>query len=156
MDFAENGQPAMSFSTPPFRPFPELQVKALFVSARHLSARLKHAVNGLHGPLPDGYERVFRANVSSLDHLAELLRVAGDTLDWHIEMTPPVREGPGLSERELDILRYMCAGDSNALIAQKLNYSVGTIKAHVRTILKKLDATDRTQAAVIAVKRGLI
>ena len=61
-----------------------------------------------------------------------------------------------LTERELEILDLIVAGCSNADIAEKLYITVGTVKTHVRNILNKLGADDRTQAAVRALRSGLI
>jgi DNA-binding NarL/FixJ family response regulator len=61
-----------------------------------------------------------------------------------------------LTERELEILELIVAGDSNALIAEKLYVTIGTVKTHVRSILSKLCVDDRTQAAVRALRSGLV
>jgi two-component system, NarL family, response regulator len=62
---------------------------------------------------------------------------------------------PELSERELQVLKYM-TGKSNKEIAQVIYVSENTVKAHVKSILAKMDATGRTEAIAIAIKRGLI
>jgi DNA-binding NarL/FixJ family response regulator len=61
-----------------------------------------------------------------------------------------------LTERELDVLMTVAAGNSNKIVAGKLSISEETVKSHVRSILSKLRANDRTHAVTIAVKRGLI
>jgi two-component system, NarL family, response regulator LiaR len=61
-----------------------------------------------------------------------------------------------LTGRELEILECIVSGCSNAQIAEKLFVTVGTVKTHVRNILNKLGASDRTQAAVRALRAGLI
>ncbi|HEY9818736.1 MAG TPA: response regulator transcription factor [Candidatus Obscuribacterales bacterium] len=61
-----------------------------------------------------------------------------------------------LTHRELEILELIVAGGSNANIAKALDVTVGTIKTHVRHILSKLCADDRTQAAVRALRSGLV
>lgn len=63
---------------------------------------------------------------------------------------------PELSERELQVLQYMANGRSNKEIGQVLYISENTVKAHVKSILAKLDAMGRTEAIAIALKRGLI
>lgn len=60
-----------------------------------------------------------------------------------------------LSERELDVLRLMALGLSNADIAQRLFLSEGTVRNYVSGIFAKLGVSDRTQAAVIALRYGL-
>lgn len=61
-----------------------------------------------------------------------------------------------LTDRELEILELIVAGCSNAAIAEKLFITVGTVKTHVRNILNKLCANDRTEAAVRALRSGLV
>lgn len=61
-----------------------------------------------------------------------------------------------LTSREVQILRLVADGTNNLDIADKLNISLGTVKGHIRDILDKLQAADRTQAAVIALRRGFI
>ena len=64
----------------------------------------------------------------------------------------PVEE---LSEREMDVLRLIAAGLSNAAIADSLHISVSTVKTHVRHILEKLNVSDRTGAALWAVRNNI-
>ncbi len=61
-----------------------------------------------------------------------------------------------LTERELDVLRLIAQGNSNAIIAEQLVLSEKTVKGHVSNILSKLHMTDRTQAAVFAWQQGLL
>lgn len=61
-----------------------------------------------------------------------------------------------LTPRELDVLRLIVDGCSNAAIAEQLYISVGTVKTHVRSILNKLCVSDRTQIAVRALRGGLV
>ena len=61
-----------------------------------------------------------------------------------------------LTNRELQVLRHVALGLSNREIGDSLSISIETVKEHVQNILRKLDAADRTEAAVWAVKRGLI
>jgi two-component system NarL family response regulator len=63
---------------------------------------------------------------------------------------------PELTERELDVLRRIVAGRSNKEIAADLGITEGTVKTHVNHVLDKLSVHDRTQAALTAVKRGLV
>ncbi len=67
----------------------------------------------------------------------------------------PPAESP-LTPRELEILRLIAEGTGNAEIAEKLHLGLGTVKGHIRDILEKMSANDRTQAAVLALRRGLI
>jgi DNA-binding NarL/FixJ family response regulator len=61
-----------------------------------------------------------------------------------------------LTNRELQVLRHVALGLSNREIGRSLGISIETVKEHVQNILRKVDANDRTQAAVWAVRRGLI
>ncbi len=61
-----------------------------------------------------------------------------------------------LTDRELEVLQLIVEGCSNAVIAERLYITVGTVKTHVRNILNKLCADDRTQAAVRALRSGLV
>jgi DNA-binding NarL/FixJ family response regulator len=61
-----------------------------------------------------------------------------------------------LTEREVQILQRVAAGKSNKLIAAELAISEGTVKTHMKSILPKLDASDRTHAVMIALKRGIL
>lgn len=61
-----------------------------------------------------------------------------------------------LTPRETEVLRLIADGVGNVEIAQQLNIGLGTVKGHVRDILEKLAASDRTQAAVVALRRGFI
>jgi DNA-binding NarL/FixJ family response regulator len=68
------------------------------------------------------------------------------------EHTPRI----GLTARELEVLRLMAEGKSNGEIAVRLGRAEGTMKIHVRNILSKLGATDRTQAVTTALRRGIL
>ena len=61
-----------------------------------------------------------------------------------------------LTEREVEVLRQVAEGNANKIIADQLKISEETVKAHMRSILSKLGANDRTHAVTIAVKRGII
>ena len=61
-----------------------------------------------------------------------------------------------LSARELEVLRLVARGYSNKEVGSELAVAEGTIKVHVKSILSKLGVSDRTQAILAAVKRGII
>ena len=61
-----------------------------------------------------------------------------------------------LTDRETQVLRRVAAGKSNKLIAAELDISEGTVKTHMKSILPKLNASDRTHAVMIALKRGIL
>ncbi|MGA1561717.1 MAG: response regulator [Gammaproteobacteria bacterium] len=60
-----------------------------------------------------------------------------------------------LTPREFEILQHLAEGQSNKVIARELGISDGTVKLHVKSILRKLNVHSRVEAAVIAVERGL-
>jgi DNA-binding NarL/FixJ family response regulator len=61
-----------------------------------------------------------------------------------------------LSDREIEVLRYVATGTSNKIIAAHLSVSEATIKGHMKSILSKLGANDRTHAVTIAMRRGFL
>ena len=65
-------------------------------------------------------------------------------------------EGEILTDREIDVLRFVAYGASNLLIAEELSISVNTVKTHIKNILAKLRLENRTQAATYAVMKGII
>jgi len=68
----------------------------------------------------------------------------------------PAKHGDELTQREIDVLRLVAEGKTNAEIAHSLFISVGTVKVHVERIINKLGVSDRTQAAVRAVELGYL
>ncbi len=71
-------------------------------------------------------------------------------------LQPKIKRPFSLSEREYEILCLLVEGNSNQKMAEKLFLSAETIKTHMRHLMEKLEVADRTQAAVKAVKEGLI
>jgi len=69
---------------------------------------------------------------------------------------PETQVGSELSERERDVLRLLARGLTNAEIADRLALTRGTVRNYVSSILTKLGVEDRTQAALIAVRYGLV
>jgi len=61
-----------------------------------------------------------------------------------------------LTEREIEVLRHIAGGNRNRDIADRLFISEETVKVHIKHIMEKLGAADRTQAVAIAVRRGII
>jgi DNA-binding CsgD family transcriptional regulator len=67
-----------------------------------------------------------------------------------------VRETLGVSERELQVLELMAAGQSNKEIARRLNVSPNTVKTHVARLFEKLEARRRTEAILRARELGIL
>jgi len=61
-----------------------------------------------------------------------------------------------LTDREIDVLRHIAGGNRNRDIAEKLFISEETVKVHIKHLMEKLGASDRTQAVAIGVRRGII
>ena len=94
-------------------------------------------------------ERVFPA------HLVSLL-LANHRPRPATEQTPRLQPGgPSLSEREIEIVQCLVAGDSNKAIANRLGVTEATVKVHLKSILRKIHARNRTQAAIWAINNGL-
>ncbi|MBI3933032.1 MAG: response regulator transcription factor [Acidobacteria bacterium] len=72
------------------------------------------------------------------------------------ERLAEARTWPGLTPRETEVLEFLADGLRDREIAERLGLTVATVKVHVHRILEKLDAQDRTEAVMRAVKRGLI
>jgi DNA-binding NarL/FixJ family response regulator len=84
-----------------------------------------------------------------------------DALTPYIESRPaPVLATPDilddLSQREIEVLRLLAAGKSNREIADALCISLNTVATHVRNILAKTGAANRTEAAAYALRHGLL
>lgn len=114
--------------------------------------------------------RGFLLKDASLDQLTEAIReaaqgrtyvqaggtrVAAD-LERLGEPTYEAREAPDLTDREIEVLRLIARGFSNAEIAGVLDVAEGTVKNHVSNVLSKLQVRDRTRAALTALDRALI
>ena len=85
----------------------------------------------------------------------------GDSVLRHVKDAMAKRREPAdreipLTNREMQVLRHVALGLSNREIGRSLGISIETVKEHVQNILRKIDVTDRTQAAVWAVKRGIV
>jgi DNA-binding NarL/FixJ family response regulator len=92
--------------------------------------------------------------------LAETIRTVHAGRRWvpaeiAAEITEHVAED-ALSNREVEVLRRIARGTSNKIVAEQLAISEATVKSHVKSILSKLQANDRTHAVTIALKRGFI
>ena len=131
---------------------PGVLPKVLIVTGRAGEVEIRRAMEaGVHGYLLDGCspeELVdgVRAVRRGLRHLSEL---AGHRMAESLTHK-------ALTSRESEVLGLMAGGCSNKVISRELNIAVGTVKAHAKGILMKLDATSRTEATAVASRRGLL
>lgn len=105
---------------------------------------------------------------SDPDRIVDAVRIASeggayfDPLIAHVVLakfapgTSQEARSTPLTPRETDILRLISEGLANGEIAEHLHIGLGTVKGHIRDILEKLSASDRTQAAVVALRKGYI
>lgn len=105
---------------------------------------------GVHG---------FVLSTSPLHELASGVRTLArghnflcQALTWQMAIDPA---GESMTKRESEVLQLLSQGACNKVIARRLDIAVGTVKWHVRSIMMKLNATTRTQAASIALTRGM-
>lgn len=73
-----------------------------------------------------------------------------------MELRSPEELVNPLTQREQEILALVATGQTNQEIAETLHIAIGTVRVHVHAILQKLEVRDRTQAAVLAIQKGLV
>lgn len=99
---------------------------------------------------------------ASLVQAVRTVAAGGTVLDPGIarrtfsEEARSARRGHGLSQRELEVLGLMARGMRNREIARELWIAEPTVKTHVSRIIRKLERTDRTQAVLAAIERGIV
>ncbi|OGO00939.1 MAG: hypothetical protein A2Y58_02215 [Chloroflexi bacterium RBG_13_51_52] len=109
--------------------------------------------------LADIIRRVARGEHPINESLTNRPKVAEHVLQQFQELASREEAGPFISPltpREIEILEYIAQGYLNKQIAAELGISEQTIKNHVTSILRKLNANARTEAVVVAIKQGLI
>jgi NarL family two-component system response regulator LiaR len=97
--------------------------------------------------LADGIRDVHQGRPALHPSVAARLMRRGD---------PPAQTYPDITAREHDVLRLVVEGLANKQIAQRLGIGEKTVKTHVSRVLAKLGVEDRTQAAVLAIREGLV
>jgi DNA-binding NarL/FixJ family response regulator len=105
--------------------------------AAELVATLRRIVEGEHVLNPDVASRMLREFAAR-------------------QTAQPPHALPPLSAREEEVLKLLATGETNRQIARRLFVSEETVKSHVASILRKLEVSDRTSAAVLAVRAGLV
>lgn len=118
----------------------------------------------------DGDEDVYRGlragamgyllkDASSGELLSAIRAVAAGQKRIPLEVAAKLAErlnSPELTARELEVLQLLVTGQTNKEIGVALTIAEGTVRAHLNSIFQKLDAQDRTHAATIAIRRGLV
>jgi DNA-binding NarL/FixJ family response regulator len=140
-------------------------------SARALSNLIHMALTASEGDIPSkaaGYllkdtpqEELVKAIIDTANGLSHIdPHVAGKILDRVTRQPASVMPNgkliSQLSGREREVLRLLATGLSNTEIAQTLFLSEGTVKNYVSALFSKLGVTDRTQAAILAIRTGLV
>jgi len=118
--------------------------------------------------IESGAQGFLLKSMSGTELLEAIRRVVADEVVIHPSITqrivkavrtirqPELNPFAPLSERELDILRVLAEGASNARLAETFSISVKTVKSHVSSILSKLHLADRTEAVAFAWRHGLM
>jgi len=134
-------------------------IRAEFRSARFLVLTMYRRDEDIYRAFRAGALGYVLKSASSEELMAAIRTVAAGrrhiptALATRISERLPLVE---LSARELDVLRLICKGMANKDIAARLGIAENTVKNHVAAILDKLEAEDRTQAAVYALERGIV
>jgi DNA-binding NarL/FixJ family response regulator len=101
-------------------------------------------------------DRLLKAIAAAADGATYLDPQIGRQVLQHLSPPSPTGNVANLSQRELEVLKLIVEGYSNPEIASKLYLSANTVKTHVRGIMNKLAVDDRVQAAVVALRSGLV
>jgi DNA-binding NarL/FixJ family response regulator len=99
---------------------------------------------------------IAEADAMGLIRLAGVSRLLDDRLNHRHQSRVDAVPAFGLSKRELEVLQLIVSGQADKEIAQALTISPRTVTTHVTSILNKLGANSRTEAAMIAVRVGLL
>ena len=137
-----------------------LAIRGDFPDARILVLTTYDNDESVFRALENGAKGYLLKDCSTADLLAAIRKIhAGGT---HVSERAATRlaeramAGGPLSPREIEVLKWIAEGKSNKEIAAVLFISEGTVKTHVLSIHEKLGVSDRTEAVVIAIKRGIL
>ena len=135
------------------------RIRQLDANARIIILTTYEGEEDVHRALQAG-ARAYLLKSASFEHIGQCVRQVaanGKYLPPALAAKLANRIGANqLSPRELEILVHLSEGKSNKLIARAAGIGVGTVKFHVNNILSKLNVSCRTEAASVALKRGLI
>jgi len=122
-----------------------------------LSACLAASANGFltNNISPDALLRSLQlAIIGETVFPTELAGILAGELWGRKPLRPPAGDACGLSHREIETVQCLLRGDSNKLIARRLSITEATIKVHMKSILRKIEARNRTEAAIWAHSNG--
>jgi two-component system nitrate/nitrite response regulator NarL len=142
------------------------QLQAAYPEARIVVLADDFAVDALRDAMNAGADGYLMKDVSpeALIQSLELVMMGEKVFPTNLasmllslDSTPsPMNSIRGLSPREQEILQALVTGASNKLIAIKLGITEATVKVHLKTLLRKIDVNNRTQAAIWAMNNGII
>lgn len=136
------------------------RIRATFPEARVVILSVQDVEEYVWSAVQAGALGYLTKEASEVEEVLDAIReihAGGTYFPAHIAETIRLRETlPTLSPREMEMLRAIAAGQSNKEIAAALQISINTVKLHISNLFDKLDATDRTQAVVIAIRRGML
>jgi DNA-binding NarL/FixJ family response regulator len=134
-------------------------IRKEFPTSRFIVLTTYEGDEDIHSAIEAGAQAYLLKGMSQAELLKAIravchgLKVIPDIVRKALEQRPPSSE---LSSRELEVLALIVKGHSNKEIAEALGITEGTVKWHVNIILSLLGVSDRTQAAVAALQRGII
>lgn len=136
-----------------------IAIRAEFPAARVIILTTFEGDVEIQRALEAGAQGYLLKNMRPSDLLHEIRLVSQGKKRIHPEVAARLAEHMGddaLTPREIDVLRHVSGGNGNRDIGEKLFISEETVKVHIKHIMDKLGAKDRTQAVAIAVRRGII
>ena len=136
-----------------------IAIQAKFPDARIIILSTFNRDVEIQRALSAGARSYILKDISPLDMAAAIHKVCAGKKPIPSEIATHLAEhlsDEDLTDREIEVLRHVSAGNSNKLIADELNLSEHTVKGHLKNILSKLGANDRTHAVMIAMHRGFL
>ncbi len=137
--------------------FPEVRVVILtsHTTDREIIASLSSGADA-YCVKGSSVERLLQAIAAAAEGATYLDPQIGRQVLKHLSPPSPTGNVSNLSQRELEVLKLIVEGYSNPEIAAQLYLSANTVKTHVRGIMNKLSVDDRVQAAVVALRSGIV
>lgn len=135
------------------------RIRAEFPRSRFIALTVYEGDEDIHGALEAGAQAYLLKNVVPAQLVDTIRAVHAGLRRLPHELAEKLSErgpGPGLTPREIEVLRLMASGLSNVEIARMLKITRGTAKWFVSRILEKLGADDRTEAVTTALERGVL